>query len=393
MTKKLEDMPRAELKDELAKANAVMQWCLKSESARSINAMLDLARSEPGIPILPEEFDRDPWLFNCPNGTLELKTGTLREHRRADYLTKLCPVEYHADARCPRWLEFLDQIFARKTKLIWYVQRLLGYCLTGAVTEQILPILWGSGANGKSTLVNVVLEILGEDYALKAPRDLLMALRGDSHPTGLARLFGRRVAVCVESSKGGRLDEALVKELTGSDPITARRMREDYWTFQPQHKVFLVTNHRPVIEGTDHAIWRRIRLIPFEVVIADEHQDKQLPERLRGEYPGILAWMVEGCLAWQRDGLGMPEEVKEATASYRSSEDVIGAFLTERCVQGPDYCVRASVLRAAYCGWCEQTGEDPVSQRVLGESLTERGFKRRTSNGTWYRGLDLTTNG
>jgi putative DNA primase/helicase len=305
----------------------------------------------------------------------------------------LCPTEYHPGAECPRWLEFLDQIFDRRTKLIWFIQRLLGYCLSGVVTEQVLPILWGSGANGKSTLVNALLEVLGEDYAIKSPRDLLMTFKGSAHPTGLARLFGRRVAVCVESSKGGRLDEALVKELTGGDPITARRMREDFWSFLPQHKICLITNHRPTIAGTDHGIWRRIRLIPFSVVIADADQDKNLPDRLREEYRGILAWMVEGCLAWQRDGLGTPEEVTAATKEYREGEDVIGTFLTERCVTGSHFRVRASVLRAAYCGWCEQTGERPVSQRVLGEALTERKFERYTNNGTWYKGLDLATNG
>jgi putative DNA primase/helicase len=170
-------------------------------------------------------------------------------------------------------------------------------------------------------------------------------------------------------------------------------MREDFWTFQPQHKVCLVTNYKPVIAGTDYAMWRRIRLIPFEVVIPDENQDKHLPDRLRQEYPGILAWMVEGCLAWQRDGLGSSEEVTAATKEYREGEDVIGAFLTERCVMGPDYRIRASVLRAAYSGWCEQTGEASLSQRVLGLSLTERGIERYKNNGTWYKGLDLATNG
>ena len=380
---------KVKLKAKLKQAQAMMAWAIKSEDARRINAMLDLARSEPGVPILPDQLDRDPFLFNVPNGTLDLKTGKLREHRREDHITKLCPVEYRPDAPRPRWEQFVEEIFEGKARLIAFVQRLFGHCLTGSVSEQILAILWGTGANGKSTLINAVLEVMGDDYALKAPRDLLMARKGDSHPTMTARLFGRRLAVCVESAEGGRLDEPLVKELTGGDPITARRMREDYWTFQPQHKVMLVTNHKPGVRGTDHAIWRRLALIPFTATFGDDRQDKELPARLRQESPGILAWMVEGCMEWQRLGLDLPDEVRAATKQYRDSQDLVGSFLAERCVTGADHSIKASQLYAAFKLWCEAAGERPCSRDRLGDAMTERGMERYTSNGTRYRGVAL----
>jgi putative DNA primase/helicase len=196
--------------------------------------MLDLARSEPGVPILPEQMDRDPWLFNCDNGTLELQTGRLREHRRQDYLTKLCPTRYLPEAPCPTWERFLGAVFPDDEgepdrELIRYVQCFLGRCLTGDVTEQTLEIWWGSGANGKSTLINAVLGAIGPDYSMKANADLLMTSRGERHPTEVAGLFGMRLVVASETHQGRRLNEALVKDLTGGEPIRARRMREDFW--------------------------------------------------------------------------------------------------------------------------------------------------------------------
>jgi putative DNA primase/helicase len=226
--------------------------------------MLDLARSEPGIPILPDQMDTHPWLLNCANGTLDLKRGNLREHQQEDYLTKLCPFEFHPEAKAPTWEKFLMQILVRES-LIRFVQKLMGYSLTGDVSEHILAIFWGVGANGKSTLINAILTVLGEDYAIKANRDLFMARKQDNHPAQLARLFGKRLVVALETHEGARLDEGLVKELTGGDPICARRMREDPWQFVPTHKAILVTNHKPEIRGTDEGIWRRQRLVPFTV--------------------------------------------------------------------------------------------------------------------------------
>jgi putative DNA primase/helicase len=368
---------------------ALAKHATKSEHIQRLHAMIALARSEPRIPILPSDLDRDPWSLNCGNGTVDLRTGTLREHRREDFLTKLAPVLYDPQATAPVWEAFLRRIFAGNEVLIGYVQRFFGYCLTGKVSEHVLVILWGSGANGKSTLLNTILYVLGQDYAIKAGRDLFMAKKQDGHPAQIARLFGKRLVACVESQEDGRLDEALVKELTGGDPIAARRMREDPWQFDPTHKAVLVTNFKPRLRPTDEAMWRRVRLVPFTVTLPEHEQDKDLPEKLKAEASGILAWLMRGCLEWQQSGLGTPEEVTRATNEYRNEQDLIGSFLAEMCQQGPDYRVRASALHAAHVQWCKRSGEEHVNQRVFGATMTERNFERCMSNGTWYLGVGL----
>jgi putative DNA primase/helicase len=393
----------------LLRANRVLKWAIKSEEAKRINAMLDLARSEPGMPILPEQMDSDPWLFNCPNGTLELKTGLLREHRREDYITKLCPVEYHPDAPCPTWEKVLGAVFPDADdepdiELITFMHRLLGRCLTGDVSEQILPIFWGVGANGKSTIVNAMLDTLGGDYAMKANADLLMTSRGERHPTELAGLFGMRLVVASETHQGRRLNEALVKDLTGGERIRARRMREDFWEFDPTHKVILLTNHKPRVEGQDEGIWRRLRLVPFETIFWDPadpgkdaaqlperlRQDKQLGAKLSTEREGILAWLVRGCLDWQRDGLTMPAKVRAATTDYRAGEDTLARWLEECCVTGDTaYRCRSAKLYGAYKAWCENSGETPLAQKFFGPALEDRCYPKHNSNGIWYLRISL----
>jgi putative DNA primase/helicase len=403
------------LKEELAKWQKVQSWALRSEDATMIRDMVSLARSD--LAVTPGELNRDPWLLNCGNGTLELRTGRLRPHRREDCITQLCPTEYHPDAPCPNWERFLESIFPAtgdaaeppgNAALLRFVQRLLGYCLTGDVREQVLPFFWGGGANGKSTLVSVVMRVLGE-YAGKAPPGLLLAHKGDRHPTELADLFGRRLAVANETPEGCRLNEALVKDLTGGEPVRARRMREDFWEFEPTHKLIVCGNHKPRVTGTDHGIWRRLRLVPFTVTFWDPNtpakpgerrperlrQDKGLLGRLLAEAPGILAWMVRGCLGWQNDGLGTPREVREATEGYRAEQDLVGEFLAERCVTGAaGHRVKASALYAAFRAWMEAAGERSVpSLTAFGLAVAERGFEKKPSNGTWYLGVRLRDHG
>jgi putative DNA primase/helicase len=382
-------------KERLEYLQKVQKWALESESARRINAMLDLARSEPGIPILPGDLDRDPWLFNCENGTLELRTGTLREHRREDYITKLCPTPYDPGAGCPTFLAFLADVFAGQADLIAYVRRQLGHALSGDTSEHLLHVWWGGGANGKSTLLGAVLHALGADYALTAPPDLLLTRRGERHPTELAALFGKRLVVCQETGAGRRLNEALVKWLTGGDRITARRMRENFWEFDPTHKAILVTNHRPEVRGTDGGIWRRIRLVPFTVTFPEERQDKRLPEKLRAEAPGILAWMVAGFRDWQEGGMRPPRAVLDATRAYRCDEDILGEFLAECCELGAHFTCAAGELYARFRSWCEGAGEREVpSQKRFGAALGERGFGRtHTMKGALYQGLRLPLGG
>lgn len=381
-----------------------MKWALGSESAQRINALLDLAQSEPGIPVLADDLDRDPWLLNCPNGTLDLRSGHLREHRPEDLLTKLCPTVYQAQASCPTWERFLATVFEDEA-LIAFVQRLFGYCLTGDVREQILPIFWGPGANGKTTLLTTVQEVLGSDYALTANEDLLVKRRGERHPTEVAQLFKIRLVVAEETEEGAALNEKRVKALTGGGRLRGRGMRQDFWEFASTHKVILVTNHKPTIRGRDPAIWRRLRLVPFEKVFwnPDEapaqgqglppelKQDKDLPQKLAAEREGTLAWMVRGCLDWQRQGLTAPAKVMEATKAYREAEDVVAQFLQECCHLGsPDYRIRAGALYEAFKGWLARSGQEEMSHRTFGEDVGSRpGITKKQSNGTWYHGIIL----
>jgi putative DNA primase/helicase len=330
--------------------------------------------------------------------------GPLPPHRREDLLTKITPVAYDPEAVCPEWERFLEPVFAGDAALIRFVQRLLGHCLTGDVSEHVLAVFYGAGANGKSTLLNAVLGGLGPDYGMQAAPGLLMARHGDRHPTERADLFGKRVVVASESEQGGRFDEALVKQLTGDDKVKARRMREDFWEFDPSHKLILCTNHRPKVSGTDNSIWRRLRLVPFTTTFwnpdkpapagaarpEELRQDKRLPEKLRAEAPGILAWLVHGCLAWQGEGLAMPSAVADATQQYRSEEDLLGEFLAEQCVVGNGLSVRSSDLFARYKSLLEASGEpDGVGQHEFGRAMTARGFGKRKSNGVWYLNVAL----
>ncbi|MGH7378091.1 MAG: DNA primase family protein, partial [Candidatus Methylomirabilales bacterium] len=252
---------------------ALAAHAMKCESDSRIRAMLSLAESEPGVPVEPGAFDADPWLFNCLSGTLDLRTGELRPHRREDLLTKLAPVDYDPGAKAPTWTAFLDHIMAGNREVIEYLQRAVGHALTGDVREQVLQFLHGTGANGKTTFLNAILDAVG-DYGKQAAPELLTIKYGTEHPTGLADLRGCRFVASIEVEEGKRLAEVLVKQLTGGDRLKARFMRENFFEFTPTHKIFLAVNHKPVIRGTDHAIWRRIRLVPFTVTIPDAEQDK-----------------------------------------------------------------------------------------------------------------------
>ena len=348
----------------------------KAEKRSVREAVQALAAVEAEVQIAPEDFDRDPWLLNVGNGTIDLKTGKLRAHRREDYCTKLAPVEYDSDAKAPTWDRFLSEVFGRNTALVEFVQRAAGYSLTASVTDHCFFLLHGTGRNGKTTLVEVLLALLG-DYADAGLDDLLLEAHGDRHPTELADLFGRQLVACTETGAGRRLNETRIKKLTGADRIKARRMREDPWSFSPTHKLWLATNHRPAIRGDDIAIWSRVLLLPFTVSFLGR-EDKQLPEKLRRELPGILAWTVRGCLAWQSDGLQAPPEVKAATAAYRKAEDRLAAFIADCCVTGPGKQVPFADLYAVFNGWAKTRNEFVPTATAFGLALTERGFEPGT---------------
>jgi len=381
--------PLQAAKKEQKAATRYLEHAASTLQDRRLKAMLAQAQDEPSIPVLPQDLDRDPWLLNCLNGTLDLRTGELRSHQRGDLLTQGIAVAYVPDAQCPTWNAFLDHIMAGNQDLIGFLQRAVGYALTGVIREHVLPILWGKGSNGKSTFLNTLRAMFGP-YAMKAAGELLLVSTNDRHPTERADLFGKRFVFAIETEKGRRLAEVFVKEATGGDPIRARRMREDFWEFWPTHKVFLGTNHKPVITGTDHAIWRRIRLVPFTVIIPDEKQDLTLPDKLEAELSGILAWAVRGCLDWQKDGLGEPDEVQQATAGYRAEMDTVGGFIAECCFTGSNYRAKADELYDAYKLWCERNRASDEGQRAFGNALTEKEFERKKSNGiNWWLGIAL----
>jgi putative DNA primase/helicase len=370
------------------------KWWANSEGRGRVDAMLVSAAAELGIAILPEQMDRDPWLLNVLNGTIDLRTGKLRPHRREDVITKLCPVEYDPDAQCPLWLSTLDLFFDRpdpeaRAELIRYWQRLCGYVLVGVIRDHVLPVAYGIGSNGKSTILGAMLDVLGIDYAMKATPDLFMAKKTDTHPTDRADLFGKRLVVVIETESGRRLNESMVKELTGGDRVRARRMREDFWEFAPSHTLVMATNHKPAIRGTDNGIWRRLKLVPFTVALTDDQADKAMPEKLRAELPGILAWCVRGCLEWQRDGVEPPQEVVDATSAYRAEQDLLGAFLAECTFTSPTMQAKAGELYARYRHWGEAGSEHVMTSTMFGLAMQERGFEKKTSNGVWYLGVGL----
>jgi putative DNA primase/helicase len=354
---------------------ALGKYAAKSEAETKIRAMLELAKSE--VPISPDELDGDPWLLNVPNGTLNLRTGQLRDHRREDLLTKMAGTDYHANADAPLWMATFERVLPSPA-LRAFFKKLCGYAITGDVSEHILAVLYGTGANGKSTILNTLLEAAG-DYGMQAAPDLLVAKKG-AHPTEVADLFGKRLVASIEVEDGRRLAESLVKQLTGGDKVRARRMRQDFWQFDPTHKVFMAVNHKPEVRGTDTAIWRRIRLVPFTETIPPSEQDRKLPEKLRHELSGILAWAVEGCLEWQREGLQAPEEVRKATGQYRSEMDVIGAFLQDECEIAAEHKESFTALYKRYEEWCEEGGERAETRRKFNARLKERGrFEARRS--------------
>ena len=358
----------------------IVKWGLRSEAKTRIDAMVGLAQSEPGLPVTVDELDAHPWLLNVANGTVDLRTGALRAHSRQDLITKQAPTAYDPDARCPTWLAFLDTVMAGRQDLIEFLRRAVGYSLTGDVSEQVVFFAYGLGANGKTTLAETITAMLG-DYAQKAPRGMLTMRPGaaDGVPNDIARLPGARFVVSNEVEEGRRLAEAQVKDLAGGDTLTARFMRGEFFEFRPTHKLWIYGNHKPVIRGTDEGIWRRMRLIPFEVTIPAAKQDRRLAQKLRAELPGILAWAVQGCLDWQKDGLSAPAEVTEATAAYRAEMDVLADFLTDKCILAPSAAVTKAALFTTYQTWCEVNRERPLGKIAFGARLKERGIADGTT--------------
>lgn len=353
------------------------QHALRSESSARIRGMLELARTERDIAIRHDVLDADPWALNVSNGTLDLRTGQLRPHRREDLITKLAPVIFDSNAVCPRWHAFLVRVLGGDAELVAFAQRAIGYSLTGDTSEQCLFVLHGAGANGKTTFLEIVRELLGE-YAYQADIATFLERKADGGPRNdVAGLVGARLVTSSEVGEGRRLNESLVKHLTGGDTISARFLYQEAFEFRPEFKLWIGANHKPVIRGADDGIWRRLRLVPFTVRIPEHEQDGHLRDALREELPGILAWAVEGCQRWLEDGLRVPEPVRAATESYRQESDELGQFLDGCCEFAADAPVQASALYHAYVAWCARNGVHELSQTSFGRKLSDRGITVR----------------
>jgi len=351
-------------------------WLKFAYRAQSYHAATQVIKS--AISMLraeKDEFDTNPYLLNCENGVVDLRTGTIHPHDPSYKLTKLCPVEYHSNAVAPTWECFLNDVFLGDKQLIEFVQKALGYSITGDTKEQVFFICWGSGSNGKSTLLSTIHRILG-DYAKSVARDALLKRdkRGDNHPTAIADLVGCRFALLQETEEGKYLDASLVKALTGGDKIKARFMHRDYFEFFPEFKPWLCTNYKPIITDTTYALWRRLILIPFRAVFDEKKRDPEMPQKLWQEKEGILAWLIRGCLRWQKEGLNPPPVVREATKAYQTEMDIIQQWIEDCCVSDPHAVTPLADLYSSYQEWCKERDEEPISKRKFANRLTEKGY-------------------
>lgn len=356
-----------------------------------MNSIKDLM---PLVPGERDEFDNHKYLLNIENGIINLKTGKLQPHDRDLNLTKMANVIFDENAKCPTWLTFLDQIFKGDAELIEYMQRLTGYALTADISEQSMYFLVGGGSNGKSTFVNIIKKIMG-DYGLQTNSDTFIKKKSDGANNDIARLASSRFVSAVESEEGEKLQESLVKTITGGEQLLARFLRQEFFEFLPEFKVFFTTNHKPIIGGVDDGIWRRVKIIPFTLNLKPHERDKKLDTKLTLEIPGILNWMLEGCLKWQKSGLKEPRVVVDATGNYKEDMDILGPFLAENCYtvepKNEAIMIEAKELYNVYDRWCFGSGERSLGNRSFYRMLETKGFGKTkgTGNKTFLTGITL----
>ena len=376
------DLARGACREAAAKCNEPSR---KVASAATVAAVERLARSDRRHAMKAEDFDADPFLLNTPGGVVDLRTGGIRPNVPEDLSTKAAAVAPGGD--CPTWRAFLARITDGNTELATFLQQIAGYSLTGSTREHAIFFAYGTGANGKSVFVNTLARIM-MDYHVAAPIEMFMESHNDRHPTELAGLRGARLVTSAETEGGRRWSESKVKGLTGGDPIAARFMRGDFFTFVPCFKLLIAGNHKPRLRRVDEAIRRRFHLLPFNVTIPPAERDHGLPEKLEAEWPGILAWAIEGAVGWHESGLQPPEIVRAATHEYLTNEDLITVWIEDRCHQEHAARTLASELFKSFKEWAEAAGERPGTLRAFSMALESHGYeKEKTRDGRYFHGL------
>lgn len=362
-------------------------------SAKTVAAVVSLARADRRLAATVDQWDVDPWLLNTPAGVIDLRTGERRANRKSDYITKMVAVA--PGGACPLWLKFLDRITGGDPELQDFLQRLVGYSLTGVTREHAMFFVHGRGGNGKSVFIEAIAGVMG-DYHRTAPIETFTTSAVDRHPTELAGLRGARLVTATETEEGRSWAESRIKTLTGGDKIAARFMRMDFFEFSPQFKLMIAGNHKPGLRSVDEAIRRRFYFVPFNVTISEAERDLQLGERIEAEFPGILAWAIEGCLAWQRLGLAPPAVVRNATAEYLKSEDLVAAWIDECCDGDPNAWASSNDLFTSWRAFADRSGEQRNNMKWFREKLEARGIKHKRGAGTGragYQGLRISRGG
>ena len=361
-------------------------------SVKTVAAVERMAKADRRLAATVDQFDSKPFRLNTPSGTIDLTTSETHPHDPKDYITQMTAVAPDDGCGCPTWFAFLNRVTGNDVELVAYLRRMCGYLLTGDTSAHALFFLFGHGSNGKSVFINTIAGILG-DYHRAAAVETFTATSVDAHPTGLAALHGARVVTAVETEEGRQWAESRIKALTGGDRIAARFMRGDFFEFTPAFKLMIAGNHKPGLRSVDEAIRRRFNLIPFTVTISPEERDEKLTERLKAEWPGILAWMIDGFTAWAEAGLSPPEAVKSATAVYLESEDSLSAWIDEECVRDVNAWAASSALFGSWTVWAGKAGEKVGTQRRFAQALEAHGFKRsRKNHGRGFDGIALKPN-
>ncbi len=378
------DLARRVCRDTAAMAEKATQAAAISK-ANTVAAVERLARADRQHAATIDQWDADSWLLNTRAGVVDLRDGKMRRHRPDQHLTKITAVA--PGGECPTWLAFLDRAMAGDAELVGFIQRVAGYCLTGSTRDHAMFFAYGTGGNGKGVCLNTIAAVLG-DYASIAPIETFTASTGDRHPTELASLRGARLVTAQETEEGRRWAESRIKALTGGDPITARYMRQDFFTFTPQFKLLIAGNHKPGLRNVDEAMRRRLHLIPFTVTVPAAERDPLLPEKLKAEWPGILKWMIAGCLEWQRIGLAPPPAVTEATDSYLEAEDAFALWASECLAPYAGWFETSADLFASWKKWAEAAGEFAGSQKRFSQTFETRGATSKRQPGTGKMGFE-----